>query len=255
MLRVVIPARYGSTRLPGKALLPISGRPMLQWVHERAVASGAGEVIVATDDDRIATAARGFGADVEMTAASHESGSDRIAEVARRRRWPEGDLLVNLQGDEPLMPPALLAQVAELLAGHPGADMATLAAPIRDLQAFLDPNVVKVVCDDAGRALYFSRAPIPWSRDGAQGGIATQSRHDGARRHVGLYAYRVGALLRLASLPPAALELAERLEQLRALQAGFDIRVADCREPPGPDVNTASDLEKAAARLATQPRR
>ena len=247
-----MPARYGSTRLPGKALLPIAGRPMLQWVHERAAAAGAADAIVATDDERIAQVARAFGAQVEMTATSHESGTDRIAEVARRRGWRDDDLVVNLQGDEPLMPPALLRQVASLLERHSGADMATLAAPIADLAAFLDPNVVKVVCDEGGRALYFSRAPIPWSRDGAPAGLASQSRHDGARRHVGLYAYRVRSLLRLAALPPSTLEQAERLEQLRALQAGFDIRVEDCSEAPGPDVNTAADLEKAAARLSVR---
>jgi 3-deoxy-manno-octulosonate cytidylyltransferase (CMP-KDO synthetase) len=252
LFRVVIPARYASTRLPGKVLLPIAGRPMLQWVHERAAATGAAQVIVATDDARIAAAARGFGAEVEMTSATHESGSDRIAEVARRRGWSADELVVNLQGDEPLMPPGLVRQVAALLARHPGAEMATLATPIGELAAFLDPNVVKVVCDAAGRALYFSRAPIPWPRDGAATGLASQSRHDGARRHVGLYAYRVRALLRLAALPPAALEQTERLEQLRALQAGFDIRVEDCSEPPGPDVNTAADLERAAAALAAR---
>jgi 3-deoxy-manno-octulosonate cytidylyltransferase (CMP-KDO synthetase) len=249
VFRVVIPARYASTRLPGKALLPMAGKPMIQWVWERARQSRASEVVVATDDSRIAEAATKFGASVAMTAATHPSGTDRIAEVASARGWDAADIVVNVQGDEPLMPPALIDQVAGLLETHANADMATLGAPLTRIEQLLDPNVVKVVTDVAGRALYFSRAPIPWQRDSALAGLASQTSFAGARRHVGIYAYRTGALLRLASLPATALENAEKLEQLRALENGFEIRVADAVEPAGPDVNTPEDVERALRHL------
>lgn len=222
---------------------------MVQWVYERAVQSRAAEVLIATDDLLIVSAAHSFGAETVMTGTSHTSGTDRIAEVARLRRWPERDIVVNVQGDEPLIPPALIEQVATLLEANSGADMATLAAPILSLQEFLDPNAVKVVTDAGGRALYFSRAPIPWTRDGAPAGISSQKSFAGARRHVGIYAYRVGSLIRLAALAPSPLEIAERLEQLRALQNGFEIRVADTEQRPGPDVNTPADLERVEALL------
>jgi 3-deoxy-manno-octulosonate cytidylyltransferase (CMP-KDO synthetase) len=249
VFRVVIPARFGSTRLPGKALIALAGKPMIQWVHERARTSRAAEVLIATDDARIADAGRAFGAVVAMTAASHPSGTDRIAEVARAQQWGANDVVVNVQGDEPLMPPTLIDQVAGLLLDNVGAGMATLASPLARLEDFLDPNVVKVVADAAGRALYFSRAPIPWTRDGAASGLASQRTFTGARRHIGIYAYRVSALLRLASLPPTPLEQTEKLEQLRALENGIEIRVADATELPGPDVNTSEDLDRVAARL------
>lgn len=242
MFRVVIPARHASTRLPGKPLLPLAGKPMLQWVHESARRSRATSVVVATDDARIAAAARGFGADVQMTAATHLSGTDRIAEVARARGWGADEIIVNLQGDEPLMPHALVDQVAGLLLDHADDDLATLSGRLQDAAAFVDPNVVKLVADRAGRALYFSRAPIPCDRDG---GTAPSA----ARRHIGLYAYRVRALQRLAALPATPLEQLEKLEQLRALENGLTIRVADAALPPGQDVNTAADLERAAALL------
>jgi 3-deoxy-manno-octulosonate cytidylyltransferase (CMP-KDO synthetase) len=250
-LRVVIPARYHSTRLPGKVLLALAGKPMLQWVHERAVGSRAQEVIVATDDERIAAAARGFGAQVLMTAVGHSSGTDRVAEVAWARRWPATDIVVNLQADEPLMPPELVNQVGDLLEAHPRAAIATLASPVESLAELLDPNVVKVVTGREGRALYFSRAPVPWDRDGAPAGLASQRSFAAARRHLGLYAYRVGALQQLAALAPSPLERREKLEQLRALENGFDIRVADVSERPGLDVNTAADLERVRAYLAS----
>jgi 3-deoxy-manno-octulosonate cytidylyltransferase (CMP-KDO synthetase) len=251
VFRVVIPARFASTRLPGKALLAIAGKPMIQWVHERARTSRATEVLIATDDVRIAAAGRAFGALVEMTSAAHQSGTDRIAEVARTQQWGANDIVVNVQGDEPLMPPALIDQVASLLLDNAAAGMATLASPLARLEDFLDPNVVKVVADAAGRALYFSRAPIPWNRDGATTGLASQRTFAGARRHIGIYAYRVSALLRLAALPPTPLEQTEKLEQLRALENGIEIRVADAIELPGPDVNTPADLERVAARLGS----
>ena len=252
MFRIVIPARYASSRLPGKPLLELAGKPLLQWVHERALGCGALEVLVATDDERIAAVARAFGAQVVMTAAHHETGTDRIAEVARLAGWPADAVVVNLQGDEPLMPAQLVRQVAALLARHESADIATLAAQLDSVTALLDPNVVKVVTTPQGRALYFSRAPIPWDRDSAMQGLTSQVSVAGARRHIGLYAYRVSALQRLAALPPTPLERLERLEQLRALEHDMDIRVAEAQVLPGPDVNTAADLQRAAALLAAQ---
>ena len=249
MFRVVIPARYASSRLPGKALLTMGGKPMIQWVYERACASRAHEVLIATDDLLIVSAAHSFGAQTVMTAATHESGTDRIAEVARLQGWADSDIVVNVQGDEPVIPPALIDQVASLLQSNPSAQIATLATPITSLSEFMDPNAVKVVTDGEGRALYFSRAPIPWERDGASSGIDSQTSFAGARRHVGIYGYRVGGLLRLASLERTALEQLEKLEQLRALENGLEIRVADSVEQPGPDVNTAADLERVTALL------
>ena len=253
MFRVVIPARYASVRLPGKMLLPIAGKPMLQWVYERARASGAAEVLIATDDHLIVSAAHVFGAEALMTSPTHASGSDRIAEVAQRRGWCASDIVVNVQGDEPLLPPSLIDQVAALLEAHAAAQIATLATPVESLAELLDPNAVKVVTDVGGRALYFSRAPIPWSREGAPSGFASQSAFTGARRHIGMYAYRVAALQRLAALPPGTLERCERLEQLRALENGFDIRVATAVERPGPDVNTIADLERVLDTLGGRP--
>jgi len=249
MFRVVIPARYASTRLPGKALLTIAGKPMIQWVYERASTSRASEVLIATDDLLIVSAAHSFGAQTVMTAMTHESGTDRIAEVARIRGWADSDIVVNVQGDEPVIPPALIDQVAYLLGTHPSAHIATLATPITSLAEFMDPNAVKVVTDTGGRALYFSRAPIPWERDGAASGVGSQTRFAGARRHIGIYGYRVSGLLRMASLQRTALEQHEKLEQLRALENGLEIRVADSVEQPGPDVNTAADLERVTTLL------
>lgn len=249
MFRVVIPARYASSRLPGKALLNMSGKPMIQWVYERARASQAYEVLIATDDLLIVSAAHSFGAETVMTATTHESGTDRIAEVARLRGWAESDIVVNVQGDEPVIPPALIDQVASLLKANPSAQIATLATPVTSISEFMDPNAVKVVTDGEGRALYFSRAPIPWARDGAAAGIVSQTSFAGARRHVGIYGYRVSGLLRMASLKRTVLEQHEKLEQLRALENGLEIRVADSVEQPGPDVNTAADLDRVTALL------
>jgi 3-deoxy-manno-octulosonate cytidylyltransferase (CMP-KDO synthetase) len=244
MFRVVIPARYGSTRLTGKPLRMIAGKPMIAHVYERARVSGAAEVWVATDDARIEAACREFGARVVMTADTHPSGTDRIAEVAMQQKWADADIVVDLQGDEPLMPPALVSQVAKLLAEQPAADMATLATPIHSLPEFLDPAVVKVALRADGTALYFSRAPIPWSRDGARHGINSQTKFDGALRHIGLYAHRVRTLRRIAALPPAVLEETEKLEQLRALESGMAITVGIANASPGQPVDTAADLEQ-----------
>jgi len=229
--------------------MPLAGKPMLQWVYERARASAAAEVLIATDDERVASAARAFGAPVMMTAAAHASGTDRIAEVARRAGWGESDIVVNLQGDEPLMPSALINQVSELLTARPRAAIATLAGPIQSIEEFADPRIVKVVTAADGRALYFSRAAIPWDRDAWGTAPAAPALSAAARRHIGLYAYRVGGLRRFASLPPSRLELIEKLEQLRALENGLEIVVADACAPPGADVNTAEDLERVARQL------
>jgi 3-deoxy-manno-octulosonate cytidylyltransferase (CMP-KDO synthetase) len=250
LFRVVIPARFASTRLPGKALLPIGGKPMLQWVYERASSAGASEVLIATDDERIAGAARAFGAQVVMTARAHTSGTDRIAEVARSRNWAADEIVVNVQGDEPLIPAAAIAQVARLLAANPAGDIGKLATVLESLEELLDPNVVKVVTDIHGMALYFSRAPIPWNCDSAPLGLASQSNFAGARRHRGIYAYRVASLLRFAQLPHGMLEQREKLEQLRALEHGLRIHVEEALERPGPDVNTLADLERVRAQIA-----
>jgi 3-deoxy-manno-octulosonate cytidylyltransferase (CMP-KDO synthetase) len=254
--RVVIPARYASSRFPGKLLADLGGRPLLQWVYERATRSGAREIIIATDDVRIERVARAFGATVVMTAPSHASGTDRIAEVAVQRGWLDADVVVNVQGDEPLLPPTLIDQVAAALDEHGPAAIATLAAPILSLAEFLDPNNVKLVADTSGRALYFRRAPMPGHRAGvgagAAGAPARPQQFAGALRHIGLYAYRVGALRRLAGIAPSALERAEKLEQLRALEHGLEIRIRHALELPGPDVNTAEDLLRVARQLGAR---
>lgn len=246
--RVVIPARYGSTRLPAKALAQIAGRPMIQWVVDAAKRSRASEVLVATDDERVASAVSPPECAV-MTSVDHPSGTDRIAEVARRRGWTDSDIVVNVQGDEPQLPAALINQVAELLASDARADLATLSTPIESVQELLDPNAVKVVVRSDRSALYFSRAPIPWNRDAAKQGIMSQTSWSGAQRHLGIYAYRVASLRRMTELTPSSLELMEKLEQLRALEAGMRILVAPACEAPGAGVDTERDLQRVRAAL------
>lgn len=249
--KVVIPARLGSTRLPRKVLLEIAGKPLVQHVWEAARASGAEQVLIATDDESVAAAARRFGAEVRMTAATHQSGTDRIHEVARAEQWDAQQIVVNLQGDEPLMPPALVREAAELLAGDPAADIATLCHPLRVAEDWLNPNVVKLVRDRRGYALYFSRAPIPWKRDPASAAAADAHLPiDLAYRHIGLYAYRVGSLAQFSELPPSDLEQCEALEQLRALTHGFRIRVGVTQDPPPRGVDTEADLQAVAALIA-----
>lgn len=249
---VVIPARYGSTRLPGKPLRMLGGRPLIAWVWERACASAAAEVVVATDDQRIADACAALGAEVALTRGDHASGSERIAEVAATRSWPADRIVVNLQGDEPGIPPALIDQVAADLDTHTGAGMATLCVPIVDAGTLFDPHAVKVVIDAAGYALYFSRAPIPWHRSGFTETRSTLPGDVGYLRHIGLYAYRVGFLARYVAWPPAPLERAESLEQLRVLWQGERIHVAVAVQAPGPGVDTAADLERAQHWLAAR---
>jgi 3-deoxy-manno-octulosonate cytidylyltransferase (CMP-KDO synthetase) len=242
----VIPARYASSRLPGKPLKQIAGKPMIEWVYRQTSSSGASEVVVATDDERIATACRAFGAHVELTSPEHPSGTDRIAELARRFAWDDEQIVVNVQGDEPLISPLSIAQVARLLAWRPQAAIATLMGALGGEAEFRDPNFVKVVTDKDGWALYFSRAPIPWPRDG---GLPL------VRRHIGLYAYRVGSLKTISEAAPCALEETEKLEQLRALWLGLKIIVADAVEPPSPHVDTPEDLEKIRQILERAPMR
>ena len=248
--KVVIPARLGSTRLPRKVLRPLSGKPLVQWVWEAARASTAEQVIIAADDAEVLDACRAFGADARLTAASHQSGTDRIDEIARAAGWSDDTLVVNLQGDEPLMPPALIRQAAELLAGDSGADIATLCHPLHAREEWLNPNVVKLAMDSFGYALYFSRAPIPWKREGTS---AESPLPQGlAFRHIGLYAYRVGALRRFSALPPAPLEQCEMLEQLRALSHGLRIKVGISEAPPPRGVDTEDDLAAVDALLASR---
>lgn len=242
--RVVIPARYASSRLPGKPLLPIAGRPMLQHVYERALQCGALEVVIATDDERIAQAAAGFGASVCMTDAGHESGTERLAEVVETRGWPAPSIVVNVQGDEPLIEPVLIRQVAEDLATCPDAAVATLACPYPADPEHNDPNVVKVVLDRDGYALYFSRAPVPYVRDR---NLATAT---GILRHIGLYAYRAGFLGQYRCLEAAPCEHLEKLEQLRVLWHGMKIHVSIASRMPGPGVDTHDDLRRVEGLIA-----
>jgi 3-deoxy-manno-octulosonate cytidylyltransferase (CMP-KDO synthetase) len=247
---VIIPARYGSTRLPGKPLRLIAGKPMVQHAIERAVASGAEAVWVATDDERIGTVAMAAGAQVCMTSREHRSGTDRLAEAVCTLGHAEEAVVVNLQGDEPLMPPRLLRQVAEDLDANPAAAMSTLCMPITAAGDLFDPNVVKVVMDASGLALYFSRAPIPWHRDGFRDDRTALPGGIGWYRHLGLYAYRVGFLKAAASWPCPAIEQAEALEQLRALWHGVKIRVSMALEPCPPGVDTEADLSRAETLLS-----
>jgi len=241
---VVIPARYASTRLPGKPLADIAGRPMVAWVAERAAQSGAEEVWVATDHEEVLAAARRHGFSACMTRSDHATGTDRIAEVAAARNWPDDAIVVNLQGDEPLMDAELLRQVADNLDAHPGAAIATACHPIADAAEFFNPNVVKVVLDREGYALYFSRAPIPWARDGFAADRRRLPAGMQALRHIGLYAYRAGFLRRFSSLAPAPAEQLEALEQLRALWHGHKISVAIAGRAPAAGVDTPEDLER-----------
>lgn len=246
--RVVIPARFASTRLPGKPLADIAGKPMVVRVCEAAQRSGADEVIVATDDARVRDAVAANGYAVAMTRADHPSGTDRIAEVARQRGWNNDDVVVNVQGDEPLIDPLLIAKAADALAVDAAVAIATAAHAIDDFDDFINPNVVKVVVAANGRALYFSRAPIPWHRDGFMARPTILPAELAALRHVGIYAYRVGFLHRHCRLTPAPIEQWEALEQLRALWHGFHIHVIDCVHPPEPGVDTPADLVRAQAR-------
>ncbi len=248
---VAIPARLGSTRLPEKALRMLAGRPMIAWVVERALAAGAREVVVATDSPRIVEAVAGQGVQACLTRAEHVSGTDRLAEVAGRLGWPDDLIVVNLQGDEPLAPPRGIRHVAEVLAGHPKAGVATLATPIANADQLFDPNVVKVVRDQHGLALYFTRAPVPWARDAFASSRERLPEGAPFLRHIGIYAYRARTLRALSRMQPSPLERAESLEQLRVLESGARIAVGDAPEAFPAGVDTEADLLRVAAVLAT----
>lgn len=248
---VAVPARYASTRLPGKPLCVIGDRPMIRHVAERALAAGAREVWVATDDARVADAIQGLaGVRVAMTSAVHVSGTDRLAECARIAGWDADTCVVNLQGDEPFAPAAGIRAVAELLL-QSGADMATLATPVDDAHDLFDPNVVKLVRSAGGDALYFSRAPIPWHRDSFANQRDQLPQGGQWLRHIGIYAYRAGFLQHFATMPPGQLERIESLEQLRAMEAGHRIAVALTPERFPPGIDTPDDLARAQARVAS----
>lgn len=245
--KVVVPARHASTRLPGKPLADIGGRPMVVRVMDRAVASGAEEVWVATDHPAIEAAVREAGGRVRMTRADHPSGTDRIAEVAAALGWSDDEIVVNVQGDEPLIDPGLIRRVAEDLAADTQASIATASHAIHDPDELFNPNVVKVVCDRLGHAMYFSRATIPWARDAfADGGRDVPEALD-VQRHVGIYAYRCAFLRQYADLSPAPLEQWECLEQLRAMWHGYRIRVLRIDGAPPAGVDTAEDLARVRA--------
>lgn len=242
---VYIPVRYGATRLPGKPLLEIRGKPLLQHVFERALESGAAEVVIATDDERIADAASAFGAEVCMTAGTHESGTDRIAEAAAKRGELPERIIVNVQGDEPQIPAAVIRQVASLVESRP-CELASVCEPLAAAQIF-DTDVVKVVRGVGDRALYFSRAPIPWDRERFSNERPTDADADHYRRHVGIYGFRARYLTDFVAMPRNPLEALERLEQLRALAAGARVLVADAVEPCGRGIDTEADLALARA--------
>ncbi|HDR1124892.1 3-deoxy-manno-octulosonate cytidylyltransferase [Pasteurella multocida] len=251
---VIIPARYASTRLPGKPLAVIAGKPMIAHVFEKAMQSGAKRVIVATDHEQVATVARGFGAEVCMTSETHQSGTERLAEVVEKLGIAEDEIIVNIQGDEPLIPPAIVRQVAENLAKYQ-VKMASLAVNITDPEELFNPNAVKVLTDHAGYVLYFSRAPIPWHRDqfaSLQKEKSTREQlvlSDHYLRHIGIYAYRAGFIKQYIQWQPSALEQIESLEQLRVLWYGEKIHVELAREVPPVGVDTAEDLEKVRSIL------
>ncbi|MCU7800908.1 MAG: 3-deoxy-manno-octulosonate cytidylyltransferase [gamma proteobacterium symbiont of Lucinoma myriamae] len=248
--KIVIPARYASSRLPGKPLRLISGKPMIQHTYERALQSQAEEVVIAIDDQRIIDVASQFTNNIVMTSPDHASGTERLAEVLALKNWDDNTIIVNVQGDEPLVAPAHIELVAESLKNNIKAGMATLATPINDLEDVFDPNVVKVVMDHQGYALYFSRAALPWSRDSftmnavEQQAIKTLTQEANWYRHIGMYAYRGTALQQYMTLQPCMLEKTESLEQLRVLYNGIGIHVSIVHEDPGHGVDVEADIEK-----------
>ncbi len=248
--KVIIPARYASTRLPGKPLLDVGGKPMVQRVYEQALKSDADEVIIATDDSRIEEFAKKLGAAVCMTSAEHESGTDRLQEVAAKRQFADDEIVINVQGDEPLIPPGVINYVAEDLAQHPQAGISTLYEKIDELELVMDPNVVKIVFDKQGYALYFSRAPVPWSRDFFSSKEPRLPAGSQYYRHIGVYGYRVSLLHQFVSWPMSNLELVERLEQLRAMENASRIHCAEVPETIPGGVDTEEDLERVRALMA-----
>ncbi|KXS35560.1 MAG: 3-deoxy-manno-octulosonate cytidylyltransferase (CMP-KDO synthetase) [Idiomarina sp. T82-3] len=247
---VIIPARYPSSRLPGKPLADIGGKPMIQHVYERALQSGAAEVIIATDDQRIADEVERFGGRSMLTSSEHQSGTERLAEVVEQLALSEDQVVVNVQGDEPFIPPEIIRQVADNLANQRVAPMATLAVPMATSDEVFNPNAVKVVCDSAGYALYFSRAPIPYNRDQFKSLNDQQPEQvDGYMRHIGIYAYRADFIKRYVAWNESPLERIESLEQLRVLWHGEKIHVAEAIMPPAAGIDTPEDLEQARQRI------
>lgn len=246
---IAIPARFGSTRLPGKALRMLAGRPLISHVVERALAYPGAQVVVATDDRRIADVVQPLGVQVCMTQVEHATGSDRLAECARRLGWADQQIVINLQGDEPLMPLSCLSAVAQLLERNLGAAIATLATPITSSEELFDANCVKVVTRKDGRALYFSRAAIPWARDSFATSTLKLPEATPFARHLGVYAYRASALKRLAEQAQTPLERTESLEQLRALEMGLEIVVGAAPEAISPGVDTEADLKRVESQL------
>lgn len=243
---IIIPARLGSTRFPKKLLKPLAGKPILQWTFEQAKKTNAQDVYIAVDSDALYDVARALTPNVLMTKATHPTGTDRLCEAATLLQLPADHIVVNVQGDEPFIPPLIIDQVAANLASHPQAEMATLYKPFTEEAAIQDPNQVKVVIDKQGFALYFSRAPIPFVRD-AQVSFSLQQ----AFHHIGIYAYRVGFLQQFVQWAPAPLEISEQLEQLRALWYGAKVHVDCAKAFPAQDINTEADWEKAKVWIET----
>ena len=245
--KIVIPARYASSRLPGKPLLNLNGKTMIEHVYQCALKAAAEQVVIATDDERIVKAAKTFSAEVCLTSADHQSGTDRLAEVCEKYQWSDDTIVVNLQGDEPLTPAAILQQVAQNLASHPDAGMATLCTPIKQLDEVYDPNIVKVIANHNNMAMYFSRASIPFYRD--TDGELSAAQISTYQRHLGIYAYRVSFLKSYHQLAACDLENIEKLEQLRALYYGVSIHVEEAKSMPGPGIDTPEDVQKVSQLL------
>lgn len=248
--KIVIPARYASSRLPGKPLIELAGKPMIQHVYERAQETGVAEIVVATDDERIQKTAEAFGAEVLMTDPAHENGTERIAEVVALKGWSDDTVIVNLQGDEPLIPRSLIEQTAAGLLDHPEAGMSSVCTPISSAADGFDPNVVKTVLDKQGFAMYFSRAPIPWDRDLYKATQAQLTSKLPVYRHIGMYGYRASFLNQYRDMDTCPVEMAESLEQLRALWYGIKIHMTIIKQAPGHGVDTPDDVTRVEAELA-----
>lgn len=242
--KIVIPARYGSSRLPGKPLIELVGKPMVQHVYERALEAGASEVLVATDDERIQKVVEGFAGQVVMTSPEHENGTERIAEVASLKGWEKDTVIVNLQGDEPLIPKSLIELTAKGLIDHPDAGMSSVCTPISSTEDVFNPNVVKVVLNQRQFAMYFSRATIPWDRDLYKQGTDQVSQQMPVYRHIGMYGYRVSFLQQYQTMSACPLETTESLEQLRALWYGVGIHMSVIEEAPGHGIDTPEDVTR-----------
>jgi len=248
--KVVIPARFDSTRLPGKVLRLLAGKPLIEWVYLQALKSNAEEIIIATDHAKVADSAKNFGAKICLTSVEHSTGTDRLAEVVMLNQWSDDVIVINIQGDEPLILPSLIDRLAEILHSNPSAAIATLATPIDNRKDQFDPNCCKVVLDKNQRALYFSRAAIPYNRDQFSACVDESQAVSNVYRHIGVYAYRAGFLKKFAQMDQCYLEQIEALEQLRALYNGYEIVVELVAEPPGHGVDTEEDLQRVEVLLS-----